>query len=361
MSAPERLHVDLGARSYTIYVGHGLLEHCADFMPVRDGKTELIAVVTDASVEGLHGARARKGLAAVGLPIEQLTIEPGEGSKSVETMESIWRWLAGIGAHRNDVLAALGGGVVGDAGGFAASTFHRGMPLVQMPTTLLGQVDSAIGGKTAIDLPEGKNLVGAFHQPRAVIADTATLQTLSDAVFATGMAEVVKHALISPGSLIDRVSGDAETIKRRDKDALVPLVVEAAAVKVRAVEEDETEQGARAFLNYGHTLAHALEAASGYGGITHGEAVAIGMMFAATLAAELGHPDRVGVHRSLLEAYDLPTAGARFDFDDVARAWVRDKKYEAGMRFVLLEDLGSPVLVRDVPEATLRKAYEAVR
>jgi 3-dehydroquinate synthase len=361
MTAPERLHVDLGPRSYTIYVGDGLLERCGDYIPVLDGKTELIAVVTDASVEGLHGARARAGLAPLGKRVEQLTIQPGEESKAIETMESMWRWLAGIGAHRSDVLVALGGGVVGDAGGFAAATFHRGMPLVQMPTTLLGQVDSAIGGKTAIDLPEGKNLVGAFHQPRAVVADVATLQTLPDAVYATGMAEIVKHALISPGPLIDRVGGDVETIKRRDTSALIPLVVEAAAVKVRAVEEDETEHGARAFLNYGHTLAHSLEAVSGYGRFTHGEAVAIGMMFAATLAAELGYTDRVGVHRTLLEAYDLPTTGAGFDYDDVARTWIRDKKYEAGMRFVLLEDLGRPVLVRDVPDATLRKAYEAVR
>ena len=361
MSAPERLHVDLGPRSYTIFVGHGLLEHCGDFIPVRDGKTELIALVTDASVEGLHGGRARVGLASLGRRVEQLTIEPGERSKDIATLGSMWRWLAGIGAHRNDVVVALGGGVVGDTGGFAAATFNRGMPLVQMPTTLLGQVDSAIGGKTAIDLPEGKNLVGSFHQPRAVVADTATLQTLPDAVFATGMAEVVKHALISPGPLMDRVSDDAETIIRRDPAALVLLVVDAAAVKVRAVEEDEIEHGARAFLNYGHTLAHALEAVSGYGSLTHGEAVAIGMMFAATLAAELGYVDRVGVHRSLLETYGLPTTGAGFDYDDVARAWIRDKKYEAGMRFVLLEDLGRPTLVRDIPEATLRKAYEAVR
>jgi 3-dehydroquinate synthase len=235
------------------------------------------------------------------------------------------------------------------------------MPLVQMPTTLLGQIDASIGGKTAIDLPEGKNLVGAFHQPRAVVADIATLQTLPDPVFATGMAEVVKHALISPGPLIERVERDAEAIKRRDPGSLVPMVVEAAAVKVRAVEEDENEQGARTFLNYGHTLAHALEALSEYGGITHGEAVAVGMIFAATLAAELGYADRVGEHRRLLELYGLPTTGATFDFDDVARTWVRDKKYEAGMRFVVLEDLGRPALIRDVPESALRKAYEAVR
>jgi 3-dehydroquinate synthetase len=157
------------------------------------------------------------------------------------------------------------------------------------------------------------------------------------------------------------LAGQSQKIIGRDADTLTSLVVEAATVKVRIVQEDETEHGARTFLNYGHTLAHALEALSGYSGPTHGEAVAIGMMFAANLAAEVGYADRVGIHRSLLESYDLPTTGAGFDYDDVARAWVHDKKYEAGMRFVVLEDLGRPVIARDVPESALRKAYEAVR
>jgi 3-dehydroquinate synthase len=361
MSAPERLHVDLDARSYTIYIGPDLLEHAHDYVPAHEGRTELIALVTDASVGGLHAARARAGLVAAGVPIAQFTIEPGEASKSASTLESIWHWLAGIGMHRTDVVAALGGGVVGDVAGFAAATYNRGLPLVQMPTTLLGQVDAAIGGKTAIDLPQGKNLVGAFHQPRAVICDTTTLQTLPETVFATGMAEVIKHALISPGTLADRLSAQSDVIAARNPDALTALVTEAAAVKVRIVEEDETEQGARAFLNYGHTLAHALEVLGGYEGRTHGEAVAIGMMFAGNLATELGYADRVGVHRSLLEAFGLPTTGAGFEYEDVARAWLSDKKYDAGMRFVVLEDLGRPVLMRGVPEKALRKAYEAVR
>jgi 3-dehydroquinate synthase len=245
--------------------------------------------------------------------------------------------------------------------GFAAATYHRGLALVQMPTTLLAQVDSAIGGKTAIDLPEGKNLAGAFHQPIVVVCDTTTLQTLPSGAFKTGMAEVIKHALISTGALGDRLAAHSDAIVGRDAGALATLVREAAAVKVHVVQQDETEQGARASLNYGHTLAHAIEALSNYTGPTHGEAVAIGMMFAANLATELGYADRVGVHRTLLETYDLPTTGAGFEYEDVARAWLRDKKYEAGMRFVVLEDLGRPALVNDVPESALRKAYEAVR
>ena len=359
MSEPQTLMVDLGSRSYPIVVGPDLLAHAADFFEAP--KAETIALVSDASVAGLHGDTARAGLSSGSASVEQFTLEPGEASKSSETLESIWRWLAGIGMHRADVVAALGGGVVGDVAGFAAATYNRGVPLVQMPTTLLGQIDSAIGGKTAIDLPEGKNLVGAFHQPRAVICDTTTLQTLPDEVFGTGMAEVIKHALIAEGTLADRLAAESNEIGARDPQTLTTLVVEAAAVKVGIVQEDETEQASRAFLNYGHTLAHALEALAGYAGRSHGEAVAIGMMFAANLATELGYADRVGVHRTLLETYDLPTTGAGFDYDDVARAWLSDKKYDAGMRFVLLEDLGRPALVRDVPESALRKAYEAVR
>jgi len=359
VSAVQVLPVDLGSRSYPVVVGTGLLARAAEFFETP--KAETIALVSDAAVAGLHGERALTGLSSKGLRVEQFTLEPGETSKSTDSLDSLWRWLAGIGMHRADVVAALGGGVVGDVAGFAAATFNRGVPLVQMPTTLLGQIDSAIGGKTAIDLPEGKNLVGAFHQPRAVICDTTTLQTLPDDVFMTGMAEVIKHALISQGTLVDRLGAQSGAISSRDAQTLTTLVVEAAAVKVRIVEEDETEQAARAYLNYGHTLAHALEALAGYAGPTHGEAVAIGMMFAANLAAELGYADRVGIHRSLLETYALPTTGARFEYDDVARAWLTDKKYDAGMRFVLLEDLGRPVLVRDVPDSALRKAYEAVR
>src|SRR5437763_1305591 len=212
-----------------------------------------------------------RGGVAVGRPLVR---GPGAASKSAVPLESMWRWLAAVGMRRPDVVAALGGGVVGDAAGFAAATYHRGVPLVQMPTTLLGQIDSAIGGKTAIDLPEGKNLVGAFHQPRAVVCDTTTLQTLPDHEFATGMAEAIKHALIAPGTLADRLTAQSDVITARDPETLATLVVDAAAVKVRIVEEDQTEQAGRAFLNYGHTLAHAVEALAGYAGPTHGEAVA---------------------------------------------------------------------------------------
>jgi 3-dehydroquinate synthase len=358
---PEHLEVDLGDRSYSIFVGSGLLERAAEYIDIPERGTEVIAVVADAAVEVLHGDRLREGLAHLGVRIHEFAIEPGERSKSITEAGALWRWLAGTGVHRNDPLIAFGGGVTGDLGGFVAATYHRGMPLIQVPTTLLAQVDAAIGGKTAIDLPEGKNLVGAFHQPRAVIADVSTLQTLPDTAFVTGLAEVIKHALIDPGDLLGLLGGDRERVLAREEQALTTLVARAAAVKVRIVEEDETEQGTRAFLNYGHTLAHALETVGGYEKITHGQAVAIGMMFAAHLGAALGEADRVAEHRASLDAFGLATGGAGFDYETVADAWKRDKKYEAGMRFVLLHDLGRPFIARDIPEETLRRAYEAVR
>jgi len=361
VSDVERLHVDLGARSYPVFVGTGLLGRCGDFVPESSGAAEIIAMVSDASVAGLHGERARAGLARTNLRVETFTLEPGEGSKSAATLESLWRWLAEIGMHRSDVVVGLGGGVVGDVAGFAAATYNRGVPIVQMPTTLLGMIDSAIGGKTAIDLPEGKNLVGAFHQPRAVVSDVTTLETLPDEVFRTGLAEVIKHGLISPTDLVERLGSISDQIMKRDTDELTRLVVDAAAVKVRVVEEDETEQGSRAFLNYGHTLAHAIEAVGGYRGRPHGEAVAIGMMFAAHLAPKLGFADCIADHRGLLDLYGLPTTGAGSTYEEISTAWSRDKKYQAGMRFVVLEDLGRPTIVRDVPEDALRAAYEAVR
>lgn len=360
MTNVRQLEVNVPGGPYSVWIGDGILDAPSVYVPVPPS-AQMCALVCDASVLGLHGARVRDGLSGLGLRIEEFAVPPGEATKNVATAESLWRWLAGVGAHRRDLVVALGGGVVGDLAGFVAATFHRGLAIVQMPTTLLAMVDAAIGGKTAVDLPEGKNLVGAFHHPRAVLADVSTLSTLPDPHLRTGVAEVIKHGLIAEGDLLGRVLGSSDLILGRDPDALVALVAEAAVVKIGVVERDDTELGERAHLNYGHTLGHALEALGNYGRWTHGEAVAIGMMFAAHLAAELGYADRVALHRRALEMYGLPTDGTGFGFDEVAALWARDKKYEKGMRFVVLEDLGRPAVVADVPEAALRKAYEAVR
>jgi 3-dehydroquinate synthase len=356
----RELRVEIPDHSYQVYVGVGLLERAHELIPTA-AEAELVAHVSDARAAGFHGARAEAGLAPLGLPVETFSVEPGEESKTVAHAEAMWRWLSDVGSHRRDFLAALGGGVVTDLVGFVAANYHRGIGWVAMPTTLLAQIDAAIGGKTGVNLPGGKNLVGAFHQPIAVIADVGALATLPGDVFATGMAEVIKHGLIAAPELLERARARLSRILARDPEVLEELVADAAAVKVAIVRRDPTERGEREHLNYGHTLGHALEALGEYSRFVHGQAVALGMMFAAHLAAELGYPDRVSEHRAALDAYGLPTSGAREDFEAVAAAWARDKKYHRGIRFVVLEDLGRPAVVRDVPESALQKAYEAVR
>jgi len=355
------LDVDTPGGSYPVHIGTGLLERAHGLIPTQ-GSLQKIALFMDSALQGERGdgaARLRSSLVTLA-DIAEIA-GSGEQWKSTEGLADVWRWMSTANLHRSDLVVAFGGGVTGDLAGFAAATYNRGMPWIVVPTTLLAMVDSSIGGKTAIDLPGGKNLVGAFHQPRAVIADVTTLSTLPPATFATGMAEVVKHGLIDDPALLELVERDRSRIEARDPEALEELVAHAAAVKVRIVNEDETEQGARAFLNYGHTLGHALETLGEYTRWTHGQAISIGMMFAAHLASLLGHGDRVDAHRAALELQGLPTTGAHFSYDDVARMFTRDKKYDAGVRFVVLEDLGKPRLVREVPDDALRAAYELVR
>ena len=347
--------------SYPVLIGDGLIDDLGRVLGEVLTGVEVVALVSDVAVDALHGDRARAALSGSGRRIETFALPTGEASKSPATLTALWRWMAAIGMHRGDLVVALGGGVVGDVAGFAAATYHRGVDVVQIPTTLLSQVDASIGGKTAVDLPEGKNLVGAFHQPRAVVADVGALATLPGAAFATGLAEVIKHGLIAPVDLLAKLERDRDAIEARDPDVLISLVRDAAAVKIEVVSEDEKEHGRRAHLNYGHTLAHAIEALSAYEGITHGEAVAIGLVFVAEVAAALGYEDLRGLHRTSLTAAGLPTGGAGHPYEVVAKAWERDKKYDGGVRFVLLKSFGHPIVVGDIDEDVLRAAYEVVR
>ncbi|MBI4728884.1 MAG: 3-dehydroquinate synthase [Acidobacteria bacterium] len=357
---PREVRVSLPGRAYSVWVGADLLGRAHELIPLPEG-AEIAAVVADANAAALHAERLESGLAAWGVRVERFVLPPGEGSKTLATIEALLRWLAATGAHRGDLVVALGGGVAGDIAGLAAALYARGVALAQVPTTVVGQVDAAIGGKCGVNLPEGKNLAGAFHQPVAVLADTSTLATLPDADFAAGLAEVVKHGLIDDGGILGMLEEGAVAIRSRDREVLGDLIARAAAVKARVVEADETERGARAFLNYGHTLAHALETLGGYRTWRHGEAVAVGMMFAAYLAPALGLADRVAAHARALEALDLPTGGASAPYEEIYALWMRDKKYRRGMRFVVLEDLGRPRLASGIADAHLRAAYEAVR
>lgn len=325
------------------YVADGL-RAAAEHAPPPKG-AERVLLVADATTAALYGEAVAASY-ATHAQVDTFTLPPGESSKDVTVLDALWRFAAATGLHRGDAIVALGGGVVSDVAGFAAATYHRGIDWIALPTTLLGMIDAAIGGKTAIDLPEGKNLAGAFHPPLHVLADPLALQTLPEREFRTGLAEVVKHALIANGPLLEHLRAHRDPILARDPEALETLLPLAASVKVGIVIGDETERGARAFLNYGHTLGHAIETVEGYAGRSHGEAVAIGLRFAAELAVVLGFPDRRDVHDELLEAYgligplDLP--------DDLAllEAMRRDKKFDAGIVFVMLTELGSPTRVK---------------
>lgn len=362
MPEPRRLDVALGARGYPVWVGQHLLARLPELLALPP-RARRVALFTDAAARDALGdalSALTETLTRAGLEVRTRDTG-GEANKSVAGAEGAWAWLAANGFTRGDLVVAFGGGVTSDLAGFVAATYHRGLAWVAVPTTLLGMVDAGIGGKTGVNLPQGKNLVGAFHQPLAVISDVTSLETLPDAALATGMAEVIKHGLIARPDLLDMIDKQRLGIAARDPMVLSTLVAEAASVKVDIVSGDETEQGARMFLNYGHTLGHALEALGRYERWTHGEAVALGLMFAANLAARLGYADLVEVHARALRGYGLPTAGASFELQQVREAMRGDKKFEAVQRFVLLEDLGKPIVVADVPDEAVAAAYEAVR
>lgn len=345
------LEVRAGDATAPVIIGPGAAARVASFAPRT---AERCALIADAAALALHGATVRAMLP----PHEVFALTPGEEHKSPGELAALWSGLANAGIHRGDWIVALGGGVTTDLAGLAAATYNRGIAVVHAPSTLLGQVDAAIGGKTAVDLPEGKNLVGAFHHPRAVVCDTTFLATLPPAVFATGKAECIKHALIADPGLLDDMRG---LTPDSDQETLAAFVARAVSVKIAVVGRDPYEQGERAHLNYGHTLGHALESHGAYGALSHGEAVSLGMMFAANLAARLGHADLIDLHRAALEDAALPVKGARAPFEEIAHLWTRDKKYARGMRFVLLRDLAQPYVASDVPEDALRAAYGAVR
>ncbi|HYP24993.1 MAG TPA: 3-dehydroquinate synthase [Actinomycetota bacterium] len=354
---PVRVSVALGERSYDVIVGEGVADRLAELAP-PPADAEKAFVVTHPELEpAASGAVA--SLSAAGLKTHTLTVPAGERSKSLAHATDLLSQLADLGAHRRDLVVGFGGGVVTDLAGFVASTYHRGMAVVHVATTLLAQVDAAIGGKTAVNLAQGKNLVGTFHQPRAVVCDVATLRTLPPAELAAGLAEVVKYGVIADPGLLEVVEKWSEDVFGFEPQVLTDVVGRSAAIKAAVVARDETEGGPRAHLNYGHTFGHAMEhvTAAGAAPLRHGEAVALGMMAAAYTAHELGRIDEAAVaaHRSALEAARLPVA-ARFDLGELEEAWRHDKKYRRGVRFVLLAGLGRPEAGVEVDRATLETA-----
>lgn len=356
------VRVDLGARSYTVHFRPlsivPALMHEANLEP---GRTLL---VTDENVASHYLAPVQEGLEEAGWIVRSVVLPPGESTKSPDHLQRIYDEALGWGIDRRTPVIALGGGVIGDLAGYAAATLLRGVPLVQLPTSLLAQVDASVGGKTAINHSTGKNLIGAFYQPQFVCADPATLDTLPTSEYTSGLAEVVKHALIQDPDLFARLEAKTNAVlSRSDSDLVSSIVEQAVRVKARVVSADEKEEGRRAILNFGHTFGHAIEQVAGYGSFSHGEAVAVGMRAAIHLSHSR-HSDTVDRDRldRLVRAIPVDPDPTALSFSELYEAMSADKKNRGGtIRFVLLERLGQAYVTGEISRAEARDAWAFAR
>ncbi len=350
------LTVELGARSYPIHIGAGVLRRAGTLLAARLPSPRAV-VVSNPVVAGHWLAPLRASLGAAGIAAETLLVPDGEAHKSWQTAHDVLTRLLELGADRATTLVALGGGVVGDLAGFAAAIYQRGIPFVQIPTTLLAQVDSSVGGKTGVNHALGKNMIGAFHQPLAVLIDIECLSTLPPREVAAGLAEVVKYGAIRARGFFEWLEANRGALVARDPAALEHAIAESCRIKAEVVAADERESGERAILNFGHTFGHAIEAAAGYGEWLHGEAVAAGMVLAAELSRRVtGLPAADAERLALLLAEArLPVAPPKIPTARWIELMSRDKKAQGGaMRFVLLEALGRATVRSDVDPASLR-------
>ena len=349
--------VELGERSYQVHIGEGISRRLDGLLPELP-EAELAFLVTHPSLVD-RAAPTIASLESMGLRVATASVPEGEKSKSLGTAAELYEQLVSAGARRGDFVVGFGGGVVTDLAGFVASTYYRGVPVVHVPTTLLAQVDAAVGGKTALDLEAGKNLIGTIHQPVSVVCDVSLLESLEEAELRSGLAEVIKYGFVRAPELLDAVEHNLASIHSRDCGTLLDLVARCVAIKAEVVSEDERDWGGRAVLNYGHTFAHALEQASGYEQVRHGEAVALGMMAAAHLARVLDRIDDAVVdrHREVLGSAGLPTS-APLDLEVLEKAWERDKKFRKGVRFVLLSSIGRAEAGIAAPRGSLLEALE---
>lgn len=356
------VHLALGARSYRILIGAGLLPRLgAECRRLELGRR--CAVITDANVGPLLGDLTLASLRQAGFEPVLVTVPAGERAKQMAQVAACYDQLAAHRLERKSFIVALGGGVVGDLAGFVAATYLRGIPFVQVPTTLLAQVDSSVGGKVGVNLKAGKNLVGAFHQPRLVLADLATLDSLTDREYRAGLAEVGKYGIIRDAGLFRRLERDAHALLRREVDVLGAVVARCCRIKAEVVGADETESGLRAILNFGHTIGHALEAISRYGRFLHGEAISIGQVAAAEISSQrLGLPrSQVSRIRSWFRAAGLPVSVKLSPRERTALfdAMRLDKKVSGGeVKFVLARELGDVVWGQSVPDDAILQALE---
>lgn len=355
------VNVNLPGGGYAIRIITGGLDELGTFVR-RLLLGDRCLVVTDANVAALYGERAVATLRRSGLNAAIAVVPPGEESKSLAVAETLYSKAIDCGLDRRSPIVAVGGGVVGDLAGFVAATYMRGVPFIQVPTTLLAQVDSSVGGKVAVNHPAGKNLIGAFYQPRLVVADPGVLATLPARELATGLAEVVKHGIIADAVFFAWLEANSTAVLARETGAMAEIILRSCEIKAAVVEEDEKESGLRMILNFGHTIGHAVEAATGFA-LTHGEAVAVGMHGAARLSSLLGlcGPETVAAVTALLTRFGLPIAAPGCRAADLLAYLARDKKsLDGAVNWVLLGDIGRVVVRNDVPEAAVRQVLAEI-
>jgi 3-dehydroquinate synthase len=356
------LTIELGARSYPIEIGHNLLAQANLFAPhLKVGRP--VIVVTNETVAPLYLGSLTKTLSSLELPVHPIVLPDGEAYKTAESLMTIYDEMLRLNCDRKTPIIALGGGVIGDMAGFAAATYQRGVPFIQVPTTLLAQVDSSVGGKTGINHPLGKNMIGAFYQPRLVVADLDTLSTLDERDLFSGISEIIKYGLIADPPFFNWLEDHIEALVASDSAALDHAITQSCLNKKRIVDDDEFEAGQRALLNLGHTFGHAIETATGYGQWRHGEAVAVGMIMAADLSYRLGRLDRTSLDRtvSLITQARLPIMGpAVLSADDYLALMAHDKKNQDGrLRLILLDGIGKGVIVDDAPTTAIVETINA--
>jgi shikimate kinase / 3-dehydroquinate synthase len=356
----QTLGITLGERAYAIHVGSGILEHADLVVDALD--TPRVAIVTNRVVGPLYADGLFERLKQRGVNVTVAMLEDGESYKTWESLNVIYDTMLRARCDRRTTVIAVGGGVVGDVAGFAAATFMRGVPFIQVPTTLLAQVDSSVGGKTAINHPSGKNMIGAFYQPAMVLADIGTLKTLPDRELKAGLAEVIKHGAVRDASFFEWLEANMDRLLARDPSALTHAVVRSIEIKAAVVSIDERETGPRALLNFGHTFGHAIEAGLGFGAWLHGEAVAAGMVMAADLSVrvgKLGAGEAMRIRR-LIQRAGLPEVGPNLGADQYLDLMSVDKKVALGrLRFILLAGLGNGFIAESTPENLVRSTLAA--
>ena len=353
----EELRVDLGERSYDIKIGEDILANLGEYMSDLDiGKKVLI--ISNPLVDSLYGEEVERAISKAGFKVEKALIPDGEKYKSLETAKDLYDEAVEAGLDRTSSIVALGGGVVGDIAGFIAASFMRGINFIQVPTTVLAQVDSSVGGKVAVNHPQGKNLIGDFYQPQLVVADKKVLHTLEERELKAGLAEVIKYGVIWEQEFFSFLKDKQGEIMELQTEPIIKAVKTSCQIKAEVVEEDETEQGLRAILNYGHTIGHALEAVTNYDYYRHGEAVAIGMAAAARIASKLDMitDQEVRAQEGLISDFGLPIRFEDLDHEEIMQALTKDKKVEDGViKFILAERIGSVKILADIPEEIIRE------